>query len=215
MDQSLSTYYRHRASEYDEVYNKPEREGDIGRLAAAIRDFAVSRRVLEVAAGTGFWTMPASDAASSILATDLEEEPLAIARGRSYRGKVEFAHCNAFSLDTVAGSFDAGLACFWLSHLSRPEMERFGRHLRDRLDPESLVLFADNRYVEGSSSPITRTDGEGNTYQRRTLRSGETFEVLKNFPDASELRALGETLGDEVTVTELTYYWVVAFRTPA
>jgi demethylmenaquinone methyltransferase/2-methoxy-6-polyprenyl-1,4-benzoquinol methylase len=126
---------------------------------------------------------------------------------------VEFARSDAFSLDGVVGSFDAGLACFWLSHLSRSEMERFGLHLRDRLDPGSRVMFADNRYVEGSSSTITRTDGEGNTYQHRTLRSGETFEVLKNFPDASELRALGEMIGDEVVVTELTYYWALTFQT--
>jgi SAM-dependent methyltransferase len=214
VDQSLSTYYRHRASEYDEVYEKPGRQGDLATLAGAIRDFATSRRILEVAAGTGFWTIPASETAASILATDLAEEPLAIARGRSYQGAVEFAHCDAYSLE-AAGSFDAGLACFWLSHLSRSEMKRFGRHLRGRLDLESLVLFADNRYVEGSNWPITRTDGEGNTYQRRTLRSGKTFEVLKNFPDASELRALGETLSDEVVVTELTYYWVLTFRTAA
>jgi 2-polyprenyl-3-methyl-5-hydroxy-6-metoxy-1,4-benzoquinol methylase len=214
VDQSFSTYYRHRASEYDEVYEKPERQGDIARLSGIIREFADSRRVLEVAAGTGFWTVPAAETASAICATDLANEPLAIARSRAYSCTVTFALCDAFAVGTVPGTFDAGLACFWLSHLGRSDMERFAAHLASRLKPGSPVLFADNRYVEGSSSPITRTDAHGNTYQRRTLHDGETFEVLKNFPNASEVRALGEVVGSDVAVTELTYYWVLTFRTP-
>jgi SAM-dependent methyltransferase len=214
VDQSLSTYYRRRASEYDEVYEKPERRGDIATLAEIIRNFATSRRVLEIAAGTGYWTVLASEAAASILATDLADEPLAIARGRSYASRVEFAHCDAFALDTLPGTFDAGLACFWVSHLTQSEMERFAVHLAARLLPDSRVLFVDNRYVEGSNWPTGRTDVDGNTYQHRQLRSGETFEVLKNFPTASELHGLGETVGVEVEVTELTYYWALKFRTP-
>jgi SAM-dependent methyltransferase len=213
VDQTLSAYYRRRASEYDEVYEKPERQGDIARLSRIIREFADSRHVLEVAAGTGFWTLRAAETASAICATDLADEPLAIARDRPYSGAATFALCDAFALDTIQGSFDAGLACFWLSHLSRSDMERFAAHLASRLEPGSPVLFADNRYVDGSSSPIIRTDAHGNTYQRRALHDGETFEVLKNFPNATELSALGEAVGTEVTVTELTYYWAITFRT--
>ena len=213
MDKSLSTYYRRRASEYDEVYEKPERQADIATITRVVREFANARQVLEVAAGTGFWTLPASETATSILATDLAEEPLSVARERSYSSPVKFAICDAFSLDKVTGTFDAGLACFWLSHLSRPEMKRFAVHLAARLEPGSHVLFVDNRYVEESNWPITRTDAEGNTYQRRHLQNGDTFEVLKNFPNADELRALGQAIGDAVEVTELTYYWALTFRT--
>ena len=35
-------------------------------------------------------------------------------------------------------------------------------------------LFIDNRYVEGSSTPIARRDAEGNTYQRPSLDDGST-----------------------------------------
>ncbi len=213
MDKSLSTYYRRRASEYDEVYEKPERQGDIATINRVVRDFAAARQVLEVAAGTGFWTLPASETANSILATDLVEETLAIARGRPYSSPVTLAVCDAFTLDEITGTLNAGLACFWLSHLSRPEMERFAIHLAARLEPGSHVLFVDNRYVEGSNWPITRTDADGNTYQRRRLLNGDTFEVLKNFPNAYELRALGRAIGDAVEVTELTYYWALTFLT--
>lgn len=67
------------------------------------------------------------------------------------------------------------IACgtgFWLSHLTKPDVTRFIDTLHGRLYKGSLVLFADNQYVEGSSTPISRTDGGGNTYQMRTLKSG-------------------------------------------
>ena len=37
----------------------------------------------------------------------------------------------------------------------------------------------DNRYVEGSSTPIIRRDRFGNTYQERVLRDGTRHEVLR------------------------------------
>jgi hypothetical protein len=50
-------------------------------------------------------------------------------------------------------------------------------------------VLLDNLYVPGSSTPISRTDETGDTYQLRALASGETFEVLKNFPTEGLLRA--------------------------
>jgi len=48
-------------------------------------------------------------------------------------------------------------------------------------------VFFDNRYVEGSSTPISRRDAQGNTYQARKLDNGSAHEVLKNFPTEREL----------------------------
>ena len=56
-----------------------------------------------------------------------------------------------------------------------------------RLYKGSLVLFADNQY-EGSSTPISRTDGGGNTYQMRTLKSEyEVVKILSLKPDFARL----------------------------
>jgi demethylmenaquinone methyltransferase/2-methoxy-6-polyprenyl-1,4-benzoquinol methylase len=67
----------------------------------------------------------------------------------------------------------------------------------------------DNRYVQGSSTPISRKDAEGNTYQARRLADGSSHEVLKNFPSARELRA---RLGEEVRYVEYQYYWLASYR---
>ena len=37
------------------------------------------------------------------------------------------------------------------------------------------MVFIDNRYVEGSSTPISARDDEGDTYQDRTLEDGARF----------------------------------------
>jgi hypothetical protein len=55
----------------------------------------------------------------------------------------------------------------------------------------------DNRYVEGSSTPVTERDAEGNGYQSRKLADGSTHLVLKNFPTEAELRSLAADLGEQ------------------
>jgi demethylmenaquinone methyltransferase/2-methoxy-6-polyprenyl-1,4-benzoquinol methylase len=81
-----------------------------------------------------------------------------------------------------------------------------------RLDPGAIVAILDNTYVEGSSTPLSRRDAQGNTYQMRTLMSGETHEVLKNFPTAAELADVVRPYAREAHLEDITYYWLLAFR---
>ena len=74
------------------------------------------------------------------------------------------------------------------------------------------MIFTDNRYVEGSSTAISRRDAAGNTYQRRRLMDGTTHEVLKNFASGPELEALLAPYADALSIVELTYYWTVRYR---
>jgi demethylmenaquinone methyltransferase/2-methoxy-6-polyprenyl-1,4-benzoquinol methylase len=74
------------------------------------------------------------------------------------------------------------------------------------------VVLMDNRYVEGSSTVISRRDAAGNTYQQRRLADGTTHEVLKNFPNRPELEAHFAASAEELSIAELTYYWTVRYR---
>ena len=67
--------------------------------------------------------------------------------------------------------------------MKKSEIAQFVANLAARLEPGRVVGILDNQFAEWSSSPLTRTDAEGNTYQMRKLANGEQFEVLKNFPD--------------------------------
>ena len=79
----------------------------------------------------------------------------------------------------------------------------------------SQDVFADNRYVAGSSTPLARTDARGDTFQTRTLGDGSVHEVRKNFPTADEVRATLAAAGAAaIDAGESTYFWWVRAVTP-
>jgi SAM-dependent methyltransferase len=190
----LPTYYARRAQEYERVYAKPERQHDLRAIEAWLPAHFAGRRVLEVACGTGWWTVRGARDAQSWCATDITDETLAIARSKTLPACVCFARADAYALDTLDATlrFDAAFAGFWWSHVPRQRLARWLQHLHQRLQPGARVVFIDNRYVEGSNHPIARTDADGNTYQQRRLDDGSVHEVLKNFPKRDDaLAALG------------------------
>lgn len=210
----LTDYYSARAHEYEQVYAKPERQEDLRRLHELVPAYFVGRRVLEVACGTGYWTRLIAPRAMSVTACDLSAEVLTLARTRQPAADVvQFVRADAFVLGEVPGTFDAGLAGFWLSHVRRRDVRRFLEGFHHRLTAGSHVMLLDNCFVEGSNWPVTRTDAEGNTYQRRQLNDGTEYEVLKNFLSMAELRdairAAGGTVPD---VRTLTYYWCATYQ---
>ena len=195
------------------MYDKPERQTDLARLHEIIPAFFVGLDVLEIACGTGYWTRRIAPRATSVVATDLTEETMAVARANQPDWPhVRFRRADAFALETVPGDFDAAFAGFLWSHIRHRDVQRFLVGLNRRLGSGALVVLVDNCYVEGSNYPITRTDEEGNTYQRRTLESGSVHEVLKNFPSRAELEEkLVLAGGDDVRVVELEHYWYSSY----
>jgi 2-polyprenyl-3-methyl-5-hydroxy-6-metoxy-1,4-benzoquinol methylase len=212
---NLTAYYAARAAEYDEVYRKPERQDDLKSLRAILRELLSGHSVLEVACGTGFWTEQVAVTASHIHATDVNDSVLEIASERlRHCQNVTIHRDDAFALTRVNGVFTAAFAGFWWSHLHKGEqLSGFLNLLHSKLQPGALVVFTDNRYVGGSSLPITRQDAEGNTYQMRRLRDGTEHEVLKNFPLEDDIRRVLQGRGDALDFRTLTYYWCVSYRT--
>ena len=170
VDENLKDYYARRAHEYERVYDKPERQADLASLRESIPSLLDGRNVLEIACGTGFWTQFVATRAASVLATGVNEEVLEHARRKSYsRDNVVFELLDIYAEQDLPRRFDAGLAAFWWSHVPRQSLGRFFDHYHRWLQPDALVVFLDNRYVQGSSTPLSRSDEHGNTYQTRTL----------------------------------------------
>lgn len=212
-DASLEDYYAARAREYERIYAKPERQDDLRRLEALLPLLFTARRVLEIACGTGYWTQFLAREAASIVAVDANPETLAVAaEKRLPGGRVEFRVADAYALPDELGVFDAAFAGFWWSHVPRSERRRFLAALDRRLLPGARVVFLDNLYVEGSSTPIARRDPDGNTCQVRRLEDGSEHTVLKNFPSEAELRADVDAFGCDVRYTGLRYYWLLSYQ---
>ena len=214
----MADYYARRAAEYERVYAKPERQADLRALAAWLPPIFGGRRVLEIACGTGWWTPLGAREAQRWLATDLNPETMAIARAKpAMPGAVEFRELDAYTFDGLDGeTFDAAFAGFWWSHVPRARLAPWLDALHARLAPGAVVVLLDNRYVEGSSTPLARRDAEGNTYQVRHLDDGSTHEVLKNFPARDEALA---TLGvgpparaRDAHWVEWPHYWALHYR---
>ena len=68
----------------------------------------------------------------------------------------------------------------------------------------------DNTYVEGSSTPVARTDAHGNTYQMRRLANGDRYEILKNFPSDSALRKTAAASLRDIRILRLEHFWLLS-----
>jgi len=210
----LLEYYARRAAEYERIYAKPERQADLAALRARIAALFAGRRVLEIACGTGYWTQVIASSAQSVTALDAAEETLDLARARSYAtATVEFRRGDAYSLPDLGRMHDAAFAGFWWSHVPLARLDAFLDGLAQAVAPGALVAFLDNRYVEGSSTPVSRRDEQGNTYQQRTLEDGSRHEVLKNFPTEEDLRGRAKARGEDVSVERFEYYWLLCYVT--
>ena len=203
----LAQYYSERAPEYEEIYEKPERQRDIKSLEKKLRNLFKNRKIIEVACGTGYWTQLLSEVAKSIVAVDFNSKMIDIAKSKHYPlENISFKIDNAFSLGKIRGKFSAGFAAFWWSHLLKSEIETFINIFHSKLQSNALVVFIDNRYVKDNSTLISKIDDQGNSYQIRTLSSGKTFEIVKNYPTKIDIEQVLKGGVKNLKFELLTYY---------
>lgn len=217
----LEAYYSRRALEYDRIYQKPERQADLQTLRQYVATHMRDRHVLEVACGTGYWTSVLAPIAAAVLAVDVADATLDVARHRmAWPPAVRFARADAYALSearavSVAAPFTAALAGFWISHVPRHRLTAFLAQLNRTLSSNATVVLFDNRFVAGSSTDISTVASTGDTYQLRRLDDGSAFEVLKNFYQPDELLHAVVSAGDvgvhSTRVDLLPYYWVLRY----
>src|SRR6476660_5952415 len=120
MGASMVKYYADRAAEYERIYQKPERQEDLRTLREFVERTFVATHVLEIACGTGYWTEIVARSAASVVATDINEEVLAIARSKPIdRTRTIIRKADAYALTPAAERFTGGLAVFWWSHVPK------------------------------------------------------------------------------------------------
>jgi ubiquinone/menaquinone biosynthesis C-methylase UbiE len=208
----MADYYRKRATEYDALYECAAWRSDLAVLKDWLAAHARGKTILEVAAGTGYWTGVAAPMAKAITATDINAETLAIAAERKFGKHIALVQADAWCLPNTLGRFDAGMAHLWWSHIRRQDRRRFLSHFASRLQERGTLLMIDQNNVADFGAPISRWDVDGNSYQTRWLDDGERFEVVKNYPDHAELEQSLATACDDIRILPLTHFWAVRAR---
>ena len=212
MSAAMKDYYAARAKEYDKIYAKPERQQDLRAIEQWLPSKFAQCGVLEVAAGTGYWTQFIAPAARRVVALDASDETLSIAKTRPGVAAVDWVVGDAYDMSLGEQKFDAVFAGFWLSHIPLEKLPGYLRYLNGFLKPGARVIFLDNLYVQGNSTPLSERDAAGNTYQTRPLADGSTHKVLKNYPTELGLSDLVSSFSRQFSYTTWQYYWAFDYR---
>lgn len=213
----MKNYYKKRAQEYEEIYYRddPVRQREQRRIARALKRTMAGRSVVEVACGTGYWTVFASKTAKKITATDAVNDVLEIARQKKYGCPIEFRVEDAYKLSFPDNAFTAGLANFWFSHIPKQKIKTFLKGLHRVLRGGSYVFMADNVYMPSVGGKLVRKSGDQNTYKLRKLKDGSETLVLKNYYTANELLEIFRKYDFSITIKNVFYgkcFWYVSYQ---
>lgn len=210
-DAEIRRYYKERAPIYDRVYSYPERQSDLRFLEDKVAVQLAGLEVLEVAAGTGYWTQFINTTASSVIATDVTRDALAQVRMRPGLDHVKTVVVDAYSLEVGKTGFSGAFAGLWLSHVPIQRLLEFFDSLHSLLSPGAKVVLIDNSKSQCERLPITHRDADGNTYQDRELGDGSVHRVLKNFPNRAQMEEVTHSCSSGSEFIELDHFWYYSY----
>jgi len=213
MDELLTqqvAYYQARAGEYDEWWLRRGRYAlpadlerrwveDVTEAEAALREFAPSGQVLELACGTGLWTQHLVGYADHVTAVDASSDMIELNRRRLAGAPVDYVVADVFEWSPPAAKYDVVLFTYWLSHVPDDRLDAFWSTVRTALRPDGRVFLVDSTpYPSGGGQ---RTGGRP---ERRELNDGRTFTISKRYWTASELQTDLRARGWQATARETT-----------
>jgi len=213
-------YYRARADEFEDWYRRrgsyqhgPEADaawnrelGEMDRFIEPLGD----RTVLEVAAGTGWWTRRLAPR-NRVIATDYAPEMIACARRLAGPSDaVERCRADAYRLPVAEGSVDACFFGFWLSHVPVSRSVEFMREARRVVRPGGWLWLVDSAQSRTSGHQGQRVVGPRVQQQRRTLADGSDYDIWKIYWSPLDLRFLFGLVCDQVEVATTEQYFVMA-----
>lgn len=207
----MEEYYQERTPVYDRVYSYPERQADLRQLEIYIPEQFKNLEVIEIAAGTGYWTQFLSQKAKSVYATDITKEALSLINSRELvLNNVSTEVLDVYSI-TRKNHYEGLFAGLWYSHVLLSDLPKFYKSIHKCLAPGATVLFIDNSLAQCDRLPITFTDESGNTFQDRILDSGKTHRILKNFPKKEHLISSAVKYGRDFIYKEFGNYWLFQY----
>ena len=222
--QEQIAYYRARAGEYDEWFRRVGRydrgpdwtrrwTDEIAQVSDALKASAPLGDVLELAAGTGWWTQQLAGYADTLTAVDAAPETLAINRQKMAGRPITYVEADLFTWRPDR-RYDVVFFSFWLSHVPPGRFDAFWGLVRDCLTPGGRVFFLDSRYEEASTAADHLLEGEEAETVTRRLNDGSEYRIVKVFHKPDELASRLDGLGWDVSVRETPSYFLYGAGRP-
>lgn len=220
MDEVLSDqkkYYQVRAKEYDEWFlrlnrydrgeaNNADWFRDIDLLKSEIKNYAPLGKTLELAAGTGLWTICLKDYSTSIKAIDSSPETLAINKEKVNSTIVSYETADLFNWKPTE-KYDFVFFSFWLSHVPEEKFEDFWKLVRVALKPGGRWFFIDSTPDEFSRAVDHSVDPEKDIVTRK-LNDGTEYNIIKRFYEVSTLQKRMNDLGWDCQISKTPRFFV-------
>ena len=132
MSNPVADFYTAIADHYDAQFHDEtdeDRQDDLDDVAEQVSELMRGHTVLELGCGTGYFTDVIAETAQSVLATDISEAMLNVARehGEGLEN-VQYRVVDALQLPTDLGKFTAVFAGFLWSHFKKEEQDAFLEH---------------------------------------------------------------------------------------
>jgi demethylmenaquinone methyltransferase/2-methoxy-6-polyprenyl-1,4-benzoquinol methylase len=217
LDAEMKAYYAARAPEYDEIYGQRGaasggsvldlwREREIDEITGWLDQVPLSGEIVELAAGTGWWS-PLLAQKGELSLYDINAEPLDIARGRLVAHGLR-AHIHVRDAWQEPDRQVDGVFCgFWLSHVPRSRLSEFLGLVARWLRAGGRFAFLDER--AGTAAPDPAADPETGITVRR-LGDDKEFRIPKVYYAPGELEsALREAGFDRSEVRETERYFLM------
>jgi SAM-dependent methyltransferase len=187
-------YYRTRATEYDATYplDVHADAGARAELLTSLEELAPFGTTLELACGTGQWTVELARHATAVTAVDAAPEALAICRKRVGTAPVHLVEADLFTW-RPRERYDFVFFSAWLSHVPPHRFDSFWTLVADCLKPDGSVFVIDElpavAAVERSAS------GQPAPAVHREVSGGRAFRAVKVLHAPDELRVRLDALG--------------------
>jgi SAM-dependent methyltransferase len=221
-------YYRARAAEYDEWFLRKGRHDrgpewnrgwflELERVRRELDRFGPTGRVLELACGTGLWTVELARHAAGITAVDASPEVLDINRARLQEARpgtpVSYVLADLFDWSPEK-AYDVVFLGFWLSHVPPGRFAAFWELVKSALRPGGRAFFVDSLRAETlAEKERLGRDPRGHTTLRR-LNDGREFRIVKVFYDPADLEARLANMGWRFTVRTTENHLLYGFGEP-
>lgn len=216
--QTMMTYYKERAAEYDEWFYRQGRYdrgsesnarwfAEVEEVSHALDELKMEGDVLELAPGTGIWTEKLVRMAATITAVDASAEMIEVNRAKVASGRVTYLQADLFNWRPER-TYDAVFFGFFISHVPLERLDTFLASVATMVRPGGKVFFVDGRREQSSTAVNHQLPDQDSQVMVRKLNDGRAFEIVKNFYDPADLTARCTRAGLDIDVRETATYFL-------